>query len=587
MLFVDATALTATTPAHAAGSVDVTVTNSDGQSSTLINGYTYVSTAPTISSVTPNSGPGAGGTGVTITGTNFVPGTTVAFGGTPAADMVVVGPGTINATTPAHAGGAVAVTVANPDGQSGSRSNAFTYLIPAPTITGATPLLGPTIGGTTVTISGNNLAAGATVKFGGNAAANVVVVDSHTITASTPPHAAGIVDVVVINPDAQSATLPAGFSYVSTAPTVTSVAPASGTALGGTTVTITGTNFSVGAGVTFGAAAGMNVVVTSATSLIAVTPAHLAGVINVIVTNPDTQSGALANAFTYVSTAPTVASISPTTGSTTGETNVTITGTNFMAGAVIKFGNALATNVNIVSGTSITAISPAATAGTVAISVTNADGQSGTLSNGFTYFVPASAINFVRVAYATPQSSVTAVSVAYSGTQTAGDLNIVVVGWNDVVSDVLSVTDSAGNVYSRGIGPTTGTGLRQSIYYSSNIVGGANTVTVTFNRAAAHPDVRILEYRGVTTLDKVAGASGRSSTSSSGPVTTTAANELIFGANMVSSMTKSPGTSFTSRVITSPDSDIAEDRIVNAIGAYSATANTATGYWIMQIVTFK
>jgi hypothetical protein len=152
---------------------------------------------------------------------------------------------------------------------------------------------------------------------------------------------------------------------------------------------------------------------------------------------------------------------------------------------------------------------------------------------------------------------------------------------------VLSVQDSAGNVYSRAIGTTTGTGLRQTIYYAPNIVGGANTVTVTFNRAANHPDIRILEYRGVTTLDVAAGASGRSATPSSGSVTTTAPNELIFGANMVSSMTKSAGTAFTSRVITSPDSDIAEDRIVTTIGTYSATANTATGYWVMQVVTFK
>ena len=44
----------------------------------------------------------------------------------------------------------------------------------------------------------------------------------------------------------------------------------------------------------------------------------------------------------------------------------------------------------------------------------------------------------------------------------------------------------------------------------ANIVGGSNTVTVTFSQAAAYPDVRILEYRGVTTLDVTAGASGSS-----------------------------------------------------------------------------
>ena len=51
-------------------------------------------------------------------------------------------------------------------------------------------------------------------------------------------------------------------------------------------------------------------------------------------------------------------------------------------------------------------------------------------------------------------------------------------------------------------------GLQQSIYYAANIRAGSNTVTVTFSQAAAYPDMRILEYRGVTTLDVTAGASG-------------------------------------------------------------------------------
>ena len=49
---------------------------------------------------------------------------------------------------------------------------------------------------------------------------------------------------------------------------------------------------------------------------------------------------------------------------------------------------------------------------------------------------------------------------------------MVVVGWNDTTSTVQSVKDSAGNTYSLAIGPTSGTGLRQSIYYAANIAGG-------------------------------------------------------------------------------------------------------------------
>ena len=83
--------------------------------------------------------------------------------------------------------------------------------------------------------------------------------------------------------------------------------------------------------------------------------------------------------------APTVTSISPNSGSTTGGTSVTITGTNFASGATVKFDSTAASNVNVVNSTTITATSPAHAAGTVSVVVTNANGQSGTLSNGFTY----------------------------------------------------------------------------------------------------------------------------------------------------------------------------------------------------------
>ena len=84
------TSITATAPAHAAGKVDVVVTNTDSQSATLTQAFTYVLPAPTISSVSPNTGPTTGGTPVTITGTNFQSGATVTFGALPATDVIVV-----------------------------------------------------------------------------------------------------------------------------------------------------------------------------------------------------------------------------------------------------------------------------------------------------------------------------------------------------------------------------------------------------------------------------------------------------------------------------------------------------------------
>jgi hypothetical protein len=222
----------------------------------------------------------------------------------------------------------------------------------------------------------------------------------------------------------------------------------------------------------------------------------------------------------------------------------------------------------------------------VTVTVTIPVGRSGTLPNGFTY-QSAVGISFGQVAAATPQSPTVTVAVTFPGAQTAGNLNIVVVGWNDTSSAVTSVKDSAGNTYTLAIGPTSGTALQQSIYYASNIVGGSNKVTVTFNQAAVYPDVRILEYHGVTTLDANAGASGNSTAANSGNATTTSANELIFGANTVFTLTGTTGTGFTSRIITS-DGDIAEDKVSTTAGSNSAAATlSSAGPWVMQMVTFK
>jgi MBG domain-containing protein/NHL repeat-containing protein len=205
-----------------------------------------------------------------------------------------------------------------------------------------------------------------------------------------------------------------------------------------------------------------------------------------------------------------------------------------------------------------------------------------TITNGSTV------INFVQIASATPQGTAATVSASYQSPQTSGDLNVVVVGWSDTTSSVQSVTDSAGNAYRLAIGPTIGDGLQQAIYYAPNIVAGANTVTVTFDQAAGYPDIRIVEYRGISNVDVTAGASGNSTSASSGVATTASADELIFGAETVGAFTLEAGSGFTARIITSPDSDLVEDETVSTAGNYSATATLEfASPWVMQMVTFK
>ena len=722
---VSSTSITATTASHAAGTVNVVVSNPDAQSGTLASGYSYTTTnpAPTVSSISPTSGTTAGGTGVTITGTGFLAGATVSLGGSAATGVTVVSSTSITATTASHAAGTVNVVVSNPDAQSGTLTNGYSYTsstggggIGFVQVNAATPQtasaavilsygVAQTAGNlnivavgwndTTSTVSsvsdsrGNSYAQAGTMVTGTGLRqaiyyAKNIIGGSNTVTVAFN-QAATFVDVRILeyrgldtsspldvtaggagsgtsansgaatttsaselifgagmtwssytaagtgftvraitSPDAdiaedQAVTVTGSYSAAATtasskpwvmqmatfrasgqgttnpAPTVSSISPTSGTTAGGTGVTITGMGFLAGATVSLGGSAATGVTVASSTSITATTASHAAGTVNVVVSNPDAQSGTLASGYSYTTTnpAPTVSSISPTSGTTAGGTGVTITGTGFLAGATVSLGGSAATGVTVASSTSITATTASHAAGTVNVVVSNPDAQSGTLTNGYSYTssTGGGGIGFVQVNAATPQTASASVPVTFGVAQTAGNLNIVAVGWNDTTSTVSSVSDSRGNSYAQAGTMVTGTGLRQAIYYAKNIIGGSNTVTVAFNQAATFVDVRILEYRGLDTsspLDVTAGGAGSGTSANSGAATTTSASELIFGAGMTWSSYTAAGTGFTVRAITSPDADIAEDQAVTVTGSYSAAATTASSKpWVMQMATFR
>jgi DNA-binding beta-propeller fold protein YncE len=177
----------------------------------------YATAAPTVTLVSPATGLPAGGLPITVTGTGFVNGATLTLGGAPATSVVVVDSTTITAVTPAHGAGAVAVTVTNPDTQSGTLASGFTYGA-APTVTRVAPNSGRTTGGSAIAITGTGFMSGATVTVGGIAATSVVVASATSITAVTPAHAAGAADVVVTVPGGLSGTLAGGFYYLALRP---------------------------------------------------------------------------------------------------------------------------------------------------------------------------------------------------------------------------------------------------------------------------------------------------------------------------------------------------------------------------------
>lgn len=322
-----------------------------------------------IISIDPPFGPTTGGTVVTIKGTGFVAGTAVTIGGLDALDITVVDSATITATTPPHNAGSVNVTVINPDSQSSTLTDIFTYIpLAPPQVTAISPANGPTAGGTAVTIRGMDFVPGATVTMGGLNAENVTVIDSMTITATTPAHDAGSVDVTVINPDAQSSVLMAAFTYLSPPPVVSQISPNSGTTDGGTLITITGSGFMAGATVVIGGAAASDVNVVDSGTIMATTPAHAAGSVDVTVANPDLQSITLINGYSYIAP-PYLSGISPAYGPF--NTEVTIQGSGFGStrhSSVVKFNGEPAIQYNSWSETEIICLVPLnATTGPVTV----------------------------------------------------------------------------------------------------------------------------------------------------------------------------------------------------------------------------
>jgi len=169
--------------------------------------------APTVTSISPNSGPATGGTPVNITGDNFIRATAVQFGGTPATSFTINSATSIVATAPAGSG-TVDVTVTNSSGTSAtSEVDQFTYAAAAPTVTSISPNSGPAAGATPVTITGNNFTGATAVRFGGTAATSFTVNSATSITATSPADS-GTVDVTVTNSSGTSATSAVGqFTY--------------------------------------------------------------------------------------------------------------------------------------------------------------------------------------------------------------------------------------------------------------------------------------------------------------------------------------------------------------------------------------
>ena len=193
-----ATKLLATSPAHAAGTVRISVTTPGGTTpATPADVYKFTLSVPVVSAISPASGPAAGGTTVTVSGSGLAGATKVYFGTATGRTISVNAGGTqLTVKSPAGTSGtAVNVRVVTPGGESAAApAHLFTY---GPTITSLSRTSGPPAGGTKVTIAGSGFSTVTSVKFGTTTAKSYTVSSPTSIIATSPAHAAGQVRISV------------------------------------------------------------------------------------------------------------------------------------------------------------------------------------------------------------------------------------------------------------------------------------------------------------------------------------------------------------------------------------------------------
>jgi IPT/TIG domain len=464
---------------------------------------------PTITGVSGGadhtSGSTGGGNILVINGANFLPQVTatltggacdgqaasyfyndvasVNIGGTNASTIVVDSDSQIRVVVPQGIAGLANIIVSTADENSrAAGNNRYAYTAGGPSINGVGPNEGLTTIATSVSISGTNFIPGnwhdgtpvTTVNFPcfGNGSAkpsNVAVAagQSASITLMTPicnqagegPGAVGVTVTV-----AGSTSGASQYLYLSPGtPHVTAITPSvgtisstgnTGTVLGGTPVTISGSNFIGAVAVTFGATPANSFSVDSAGSITTQTPQQTAAGPEIITVTVNTGNNTLVTSpetnviFTYLLPAPVINSISPNTGTTAGGTSVQIFGQYFTGATAVTIGGTAVTSFTVVSDTQINAKTGAHAAGnglSVQVTTQYGTGTSGTAAGNaalYNYGVPPP-----TVSSAAPNTGPTGGSqtVTISGTYFTGVTGVTfggVAATNSVLPPVTSTTSA-------------------------------------------------------------------------------------------------------------------------------------------------
>ena len=521
------------------GSSTITVTNPDAGNSTSGSIFT-VNAAPTITGVSPASrDQGAVSQNLTVTGTDFVNGASLAtvFSGS----LITVNSTTyVNSTTltvnvsisSSAATGTRTFTVTNGDRSTATSGSIFT-VSGAPTVTAVSPTSrGQGATNQTLTITGTNFVSGATTAF----STNGITVNSTTFNSATSltvnvsisgSATPGTRTITVTNGDGSTATSGSIFT-VNAAPTVTAVSSTSrGEGATAQNLTVTGTGFQSGATTTF---SGTGITVNSTTFVNATTltvnvtigGSATVGTSTITVTNPDAGSATSGSIFT-VNAAPTVTAVSPTSRDAGAVSqSLTVTGTGFVSGATTSFSgsNITVNSTTFVNATTLTvniSISSGALVGTRAITVTNPDAGNGTSGSIFT-------VN------AAP--TVTAVSPT-SRDAGAVNQNLTITGTNFITGATVAFSTNGITVNSTTF--NSATSLSVNISISSGATVGTRTITVTNGDGSVVTSGSIFTVNAAPTVTAVS-PSSRAQGTSNQSLTVTGTN-FITGATATFSAT--------------------------------------------------
>jgi hypothetical protein len=332
--------------------------------------------------------------------------------------------------------------------------SAMTLGSPPPAVGSVSPIFGSVLGGTALTIDGTSFVAGATVKIKDLSCTSVVVVSSTRITCISPAGPGGSQTVTVTNGDSQSGILASGFSYVVPFAGLGNIDAVTGVSVQlNWTAIPEAASYQIYSAPTVGAPQFIKAVASpaSSTTVTGLIPNTLyyfrVRAFDAAGFNDGNNGDVMVTTLAFAP--PVVAGVSPQSGLLSGGEGLTISGTGFSPGAAVLIGTSPCGSITVVSSTAITCTTPAKTAGTYGITITNVDGQFGTLADAYNYVVPFDGLQTI--------SQVTGVSMRLNWglSAAAASYQIYAVDNSGNATFNRSVASPAVNVVISGLTPNT------------------------------------------------------------------------------------------------------------------------------------